>query len=96
MLKAELQKSTNATTLHLEGRLAGLWAKSVMSLVTTCSSPAKLLVDLTDVTYVDACGEEILKWLAAIGAEFAAESCYARDICERLLLPQEQRSRCTP
>ena len=92
MLKAELQQSTNATTLHLEGRLAGLWAKSVMPLVTTCSSPAKLLVDLTDVTYIDACGEEVLKWLSAVGAEFAAESCYSRDICGRLLLPHKQSS----
>jgi hypothetical protein len=93
MLKAELQHLANATKLHLEGRLAGPWAESVMSLAGPCSSSSRLIVDLTEVSYVDDAGEEVLKWLAAIGAEFTAESCYSRDICERLLLPQGQTSR---
>jgi hypothetical protein len=93
MLKAEVQKSSNDTKLLLQGRLTGLWADSVMSLVKPCSSSSRLLVDLTEVTYVDAAGEEVLTWLASIGAEFAAENCYSRDICERLLLPLGQRSR---
>jgi len=88
--RAELQDFTNATMLRLEGRLVGSWADSVLAMARTCPFTKRLLVDLTDVSYVDASGEEVLKSLAAIGAEFAAESCYSRDLCERLVLPQEQ------
>jgi hypothetical protein len=95
MLKAELQNSGSGTTLLLQGRLVGLWADSIMSLVKPGSPPSRLLVDLTEVTYVDASGEAVLEWLATVGAEFAAESCYSRDICERLLLPLGQRCRGT-
>jgi hypothetical protein len=95
MLKAELQESANDTKLVLEGRLVGLWADSVMSMVKPCSSSSRLLVDLTEVTYVDASGEEVLEWLATIGGEFAAESGYSREICERLFLPLGQRSQST-
>lgn len=90
MQRAELQDFTNATMLRLEGRLVGSWADSVLAMARTCPFTKRLLVDLTDVSYVDASGEEVLKSLAAIGAEFAAESCYSRDLCERLVLPQEQ------
>ena len=93
MLKAELQRSANDTKLLLQDRLVGLWADSIMSLVKPCSASSRLLVDLTEVTYVDASGEAVLEWLATIGAEFATESCYSRDICDRLLLPLAQRSR---
>jgi hypothetical protein len=91
MQRAELQDFTNATMLRLEGRLVGSWANSVLAMARTCPFTTRLLVDLTDVSYVDASGEEVLKSLAAIGAEFAAESCYSRDIRERLVLPQEQK-----
>ncbi len=92
MLKAGLQQYANSTKLRLEGRLVGLSAKSVISLATTWAPPARLLVDLTEVTDVDTSGEEVLKWLEAIGAQFAAESYYSRSICERLLLPRMQES----
>jgi ABC-type transporter Mla MlaB component len=92
MLKAEIHQSANDTKLVLEGRLVGLWADHVMSMVHPRSSSSRLIVDLTEVTYVDASGEAVLEWLATIGAEFAAENCYSLDICERLFLPLVQRS----
>jgi hypothetical protein len=39
------------------------------------------------VTFVDVMGEEVLLWLARIGGEFVAESCYPLHVCERLHLP---------
>jgi hypothetical protein len=92
MQRAELQDFTNATMLRLEGRLVGSWADSVLAMAKACPFIARLLVDLTDVSYVDGSGEEVLKSLADIGAEFAAESCYSRDLCERLVLPQERKT----
>jgi hypothetical protein len=45
-----------------------------------------MLVDLSEVTYVDSVGEQLLIWLCGLRAKFMAETCYARDVCERLHL----------
>jgi hypothetical protein len=44
-------------------------------------------VDLSEVTFADAAGEEALQWLRSVGAKFVAESSYALHLCERLHLP---------
>jgi hypothetical protein len=87
MLRAEFHQLANAMTLGLEGRFVGEWAEQVKSLVTKRSLPPKLIIDLTEVTYVDSVGEQVLIWFSSIGATFIAEICYARDVCERLHLP---------
>lgn len=92
MMRAEFENFPDATVMRLEGRLVDLWARVVRAMATTCLPPPMLLVDLTDVTYVDACGEEVLKWLADVGAEFAAENCYSGDVCRRLLLPKANQA----
>jgi hypothetical protein len=47
----------------------------------------KLVVDLTDVTFIDSSGEEVLLFLGRLEAEFVAETSYTLDFCERLSLP---------
>jgi len=86
VFRAELQWLTDGPTLKLEGRLADGWAEQARSLVTRSVVPNGLIVDLSDVTYVDSVGEELLTWLSSIGAEFVAETVYALDTCERLRL----------
>jgi len=46
----------------------------------------RLVVDLTDVTFIDSVGEEVLSFFGRFGAEFAASTSYALDVCERLHL----------
>jgi len=87
MLRAEFHRFPDLTRMRLEGRLVDLWARSVRAMASTCLPPPALLVDLTDVTYIDAIGEEVLQWLAKVGARFSADSCYSISICERLSLP---------
>ncbi len=89
MLRAEFHDIPNGLTLKLEGRLVGEWAQQVKSLVTKQALPKRLLVDLTEVTYVDSIGEQVLIWLCTLHAVFAAETCYGRDLCERLHLTLE-------
>ena len=89
MLRAELHHIENGLTLKLEGRLVGEWALQVKSLVTKEILPKRFLVDLTEVTYVDSIGEQVLIWLCTLHAEFAAQTCYGRDLCERLHLTLE-------
>jgi len=86
MLRVEFQDVANAFTLRVQGRLAGIFAEEVRKLVGQQEMPRKLVVDLSDVTFVDTVGEQVLDWLGRIGAEFVADSSYPRDVCERLHL----------
>jgi hypothetical protein len=72
---------------RLEGRFTGEGAGEVRRLVTRCDSQLELVVDLTDVMFIDAIGEEVLLFVKRLGAEFVAETSYSRDVCERLELP---------
>ena len=46
-----------------------------------------LVVDLTEVMYIDGIGEDVLLLFKRLGAQFVAETSYSRDVCERLRLP---------
>jgi hypothetical protein len=46
-----------------------------------------LVVDLTEVMYIDSVGEEVLTLLKRLGSQFVAETSYSKDVCERLDLP---------
>jgi anti-anti-sigma regulatory factor len=87
MLRVETQKSESALTLKLEGRFSGEGAEHIRTLVTRCHSERGLVVDLTEVMFIDAVGEEVLSFLKRLGAQFEAETAYSRDVCERLHLP---------
>lgn len=87
MFRAEIQWHANGPTLKMEGNLAREWAEQARSLVTKAVVPEGLIVDLTEVGYIDRAGEQLLKWLDSLGVEFVAESLYASGICERLHLP---------
>ena len=91
MFRAEIQWLASGPTLKLEGKLVADWAEQARCLVTKDVLPKDLIVDLTEVSYVDAVGEQLLKWLASIGAVFIAGSVYAIAVCDRLRLPPTQR-----
>jgi len=87
MFRAEIHHFTNGPVLKMEGRLVGDWAEQALSLVARGSVPKELIVDLTDVTYVDFVGEQVLNWLSSVGATFVANNVYVAGVCERLDLP---------
>ena len=87
MFHAEIQWLASGPTLKLKGKLVADWAEQARCLVTKDVLPKDLIVDLTDVSYVDSVGEQLLKWLASVGAVFIARSVYAFAVCDRLLLP---------
>ena len=91
MFRAQLLWFANGPTLKMEGKLAGEWVKQAVCLVTTDVVPKGLIVDLTEVSYVDSAGERLLSWLGSIGAVFAASGVYATEICERLGLSLVRR-----
>jgi anti-anti-sigma regulatory factor len=91
MFRAEIRWLENGPTLKMEGKLAGDWAEQARNLVTKDLVPKGLVVDLTEVSYVDSAGEQLLKWLASVGTVFVARSIYANAICERLHLSPVQK-----
>jgi hypothetical protein len=86
MFRAEMQWLASGPTLKLEGKLVADWAEQARSLVTKDVLPNGLIVDITEVSYIDSVGEQLLKWLASVGVLFVAGSVYALAVCDRLHL----------
>lgn len=86
MLRVEVNDSANALSLKLQGRLVGEEAKNARTLMMRHSAGMRLIVDLTELTFVDAVGEDLLSFFGRFGAHFIAETSYSRDVCERLHL----------
>ena len=64
----------------------GHWAEQAQCAVTNAVVPNGLIVDLTDVNYVDSIGEQLLRRLRSFGAEFVPGNVYVKRVCERLRL----------
>jgi hypothetical protein len=97
MLRIEFQDVANAMTMRMEGRFVGRFAEDARDLVARCKIPSRVVVNLSEVSFVDSVGEEVLSWLGRIGVKFVAESAYALDVCDRLKLPLlRKRSRSLP
>ena len=86
MLRVEIQDTENSLILTVEGRFTDAAAENTRMLMTRCREGMRLVVDLTEVTFVDSAGEEVLSFFGHFGAEFVAQTSYALDICERLNL----------
>jgi hypothetical protein len=87
MLRVEICDSAETLILRLEGRFTGDDAEQTRTMAARCAARGKLLVDLTEVEFIDTAGEEVLSFLGRLGAEFVAPNSYALDVCERLNLP---------
>lgn len=92
MLRVEIHDASNATWLLVEGRFVDVFAEETRTMITQCKLKSKLVVDLSDMTFIDGAGEEVLLWLGLIGVQFVGNSSYALDLCQRLHLPILRRS----
>jgi hypothetical protein len=87
MLRVITSHTVDILTFKLEGRLTGERAEQVRTLVTRSNAEMRFIVDITDLMFVDALGEEVLSFLKRLGAHFLAQTAYSLDACERLHLP---------
>jgi len=87
MLRVQTQELDDALICRLEGRFTREGAEEVRRIVTRCDSKLELVVDLTDMMFIDTIGEDVLLFVKRLGAQFVAETSYSRDVCERLQLP---------
>jgi STAS domain-containing protein len=87
MLRVEMHDGNGTLIMRLYGRLSGEYAADIRKLLTRCNPKTRLVVDLTEVTFVDAAGEEVLSSFGREHGAFIAENVYAKSLCERLRLP---------
>ena len=90
MLRAEISGSADTFYLKLQGRFVGGAAEDTRMLMARSAAGVRLVVDLTEVVFVDAVGEEVLSFFGRLGAEFVAPTSYTLDVCERVHLPLAQ------
>jgi len=83
----EFHELPDSLTMRMEGRFVGDFAEHARMLVARSKVPSNLIVDLSEVSFVDATGEEVLVWFKEVGVRFVADSAYSRDVCSRLQLP---------
>ena len=86
MLRVQIQDCANGFTLKLEGRFTGDDAENTRILITRSRDGIRFVLDLTDVTFIDSVGEEVLSFFGRFGTEFVAPTSYTLDACERLHL----------
>ena len=86
MLRFEIRNVGETWHIMLEGRLTGEDAEHVRAQLTRCPVSVKLIVDLTEVVFIDNIGEQVLSFLGRLGALFVATNSYTLDVCERLNL----------
>jgi hypothetical protein len=87
MLRVEFHDKNDVVIMRVQGRFVGRFAEDVRDLVARRQLPIRLVVDLSDTSFVDDTGEQVLCWLASVGASFVADKAYSSDVCERLRLP---------
>ena len=89
MLRMEFYELADCMKMRMEGRFVRDFAEHARTLIGHSKVPSKLVVDLSEVSFVDEVGEEVLLWFKEIGTTFVAESAYSRDVCDLLQLPME-------
>lgn len=88
MLKITEQRGTevDSLTLVLEGRLAGPWVEELRASWHALSADEhnRVVIHLSDVTYIDADGKTLLARLWRQGAELLASGCLTRCVVEEI------------
>jgi hypothetical protein len=85
----------NAATLKLEGRLAGPWVSELERSWRAVKDDLRdkpVLIELYEVTFVDAEGRKLLSWLHEQGARMQTFGCMAKGIVEEIV---QEHSRAT-
>ena len=92
MLRVEFSDNGNgALIVRLCGRMVGPYAEDARSALAHRRLPPSIIVDLSDVAFVDSFGEQVLLWLGRLGATFVADNVYARSVCEDLQLQVSEK-----
>lgn len=87
MLRVNTEKSGDSYRLELHGMLGGEWVRLLdqhwRTLVAAVPS-ANVLVNLSNVDFIDPDGEQLLRRMADAGVEFVVSGCMNRYVVEQL------------
>jgi ABC-type transporter Mla MlaB component len=87
MMRITRQQDGETITLKIEGRLAGEWVdemKRCWDEVKTAARQRVIRIDLTDVTFIDLAGRELLAQIFASGAIAGAANVMIKAVLEQL------------
>jgi hypothetical protein len=87
MLRMEFHELPDGITMHMEGRFVGDFAEHARMLIARSKIPSSFVVDLSEVSFIDGIGEDVLVWFKELGVKFVADSLYSGEVCNRLQLP---------
>ena len=95
MLKITTQMTTDRMVLQLEGKLTGPWLKELACCWEEVlgSHQPSVLVDLTDVTFIDSDGQGVLARMWQQGATFRTAGCLNTSILEEITAVNREESR---
>ena len=88
MLKITTETALHTATLKLEGQLAGPWVDELERswfAVRDNIANRLVMVDLCEVTFVDAEGRKLLAWMHGQGARFRTLGCMAKGIVQEIV-----------
>ncbi len=87
MLRITITKANERTTLRLEGKLTGPWVGELERAWTNSQAEAQgapYVVDLSEMTFVDAEGQKLLAQMHRQGVKLKTSGCMNRSIVERI------------
>jgi len=87
MLKITI--TNTATEMHcvLHGRLVGPWVdelKASWKKARATAQSQRCIVNLDEVTFIDKCGERLLRSMSRQGAKFVSRDVYVKHVLDRL------------
>jgi len=84
MLRITIEDSAEASTFKLEGKLTGPWVRELERSWDAVPAGRAIVVDLTDVTFIDCAGKSLLSAMHQAGAKLVACSPMNRSIVEEI------------
>jgi anti-anti-sigma regulatory factor len=87
MLKITITSSATEENWTLYGRLVAPWVdelKTSWKRVRRTAQRRKCIVNLDEVTFIDKCGERMLRSMSNQGAKFVASDVYVKHVLDRL------------
>lgn len=84
MLRITFQGAGEGATIKAEGKLAGPWVGELERSWAACGHGARVEVDLSGVTYIDAEGKKLLARMVGRGVSFEGTQLMTRYILEEI------------
>jgi len=80
LLRISIKKRSGSIVLKLEGKLAGAWVEQLERIWQARDTSEKVLVDLFDVSFVDASGKDLLAQMWQAGCDLVADTPFMKQV----------------